>query len=574
MESLKQIGDIRIFAELQRGPVTHVYKGYQDSLERFVLLKVLRPELSRNSDLTQRFEEEAKYIARIQHPNVVAIYDYGRQEEWHYFATEFVEGWGLNQVISDERLPWELAAFIVRDVAKGLKAAHDVNLLHKDIKPANILIAATGQVKLTDFGLADLNSTEPIETDTPVCGTLGFIPPEVVLGEAPDQASDIFSLGVTLFEMVTGTPAFPRENAREYFDAVLNEEPIHYLKRQPSVPDGLVAICEKMLARNRRERYQDGGRLIQDLETFFTENGIAVGEPRLLTFLKDRPAFVPTRLDAVEAESRTDDPVASTEVKKPRRKRVYSYLFASLFFIVVIGWMAAALLDFDSEPAGENGQQAKPSVEAPPQRTSLEPSLPPERPDADKDESESALQDADTDTPNARPLTKADVAAERTSGHISPPEVEADMVTHFGYLHLKCTPWATVYIDGDSLGATPLNQPVRLAAGYHELRLVNPQFPDYQTRVRIQGDQATELEVSFWDRVGQLHLEVSPWAVVFVNGDSVDTVPPQERPFILKPGEHTLTLQHPVLGEWQTEFVISAGEKLDLKFNLRNLLTN
>jgi len=148
MAALKQIGDIRIFAEIHRGATTTVYKGLQTSRDRVVLLKVLRPEFSQNEKLFKRFQDEAKIVARIQHLNVVAIYEHGRSEEWSYFATEFIEGLNLHELIEQNKIPPDLAWFILFETAKGLRAAHRKNILHKDIKPANILISHAGVVKL------------------------------------------------------------------------------------------------------------------------------------------------------------------------------------------------------------------------------------------------------------------------------------------------------------------------------------------------------------------------------------------------------------------------------------------
>ncbi|MFQ5751184.1 MAG: serine/threonine protein kinase, partial [bacterium] len=222
MATLKQIGDIQIFAEIYQGATTFVYKGFQPALDRFVFLKVLRPEFGQDENLSRSFEEEAKFIAKIQHPNVVTIFDYGRFEKWIYFAAEFIEGYNLSELLRFKKLPPELAYFILLESSKGLKAAHDKNILHKDIKPSNILISHDGQVKITDFGMADLRLTAKSEMEYEVKGTLAYFSPEQILGEQLNKYSDIFSLGATFYEMLTGAPAFSGNNTSEYFDSILN----------------------------------------------------------------------------------------------------------------------------------------------------------------------------------------------------------------------------------------------------------------------------------------------------------------------------------------------------------------
>ncbi|MFQ5825494.1 MAG: serine/threonine protein kinase, partial [bacterium] len=231
MGTIKQIGEIQIFAEIYQGATTLVYKGYQPSLDRVVLLKLLRPEFNHDKLLSQRLEEEAKLIAKIQHPNVVAIYDYGRQDPFTYFAAEFIEGFNLHDLIQMNKLPPELAWFILLETSKGLKAAHDKNIIHKDIKPSNILISHEGQVKLTDFGMASLHLPSVDEEVVEVRGTLAYFSPEQILGEEIKKSSDLFSLGATFYEMLTGSQAFFGKTPGDYMNAILHDEPTQFLKK-------------------------------------------------------------------------------------------------------------------------------------------------------------------------------------------------------------------------------------------------------------------------------------------------------------------------------------------------------
>ncbi|RMF60821.1 MAG: serine/threonine protein kinase, partial [Bacteroidetes bacterium] len=163
MGRIEPIGDFQPFAELARRPATIVYKAYQSSLERFVLLKVLRPEYARDEDLARRFEAEARLLARIQHPNVVAVYACGRHGEHLYLAAEYVEGTDLAALLRHGPLPPALALYVAREAARGLQAAHAQGILHRDLKPGNILVALDGQVKLTDFGMASLAAEHEAE---------------------------------------------------------------------------------------------------------------------------------------------------------------------------------------------------------------------------------------------------------------------------------------------------------------------------------------------------------------------------------------------------------------------------
>ncbi|WP_243664868.1 serine/threonine-protein kinase, partial [Rhodothermus marinus] len=180
----ERIGDLQPFAELASGPTATVYKAYQASLDRFVLLKILRPELAEDEAFVQRFEEEARLAARVQHPNVVAVYAFGREGPHVYFATEFVEGVSLRELLAHGPLPPALALYITAEVARGLKAAHEKGVLHRDLKPANILISLEGQVKLTDFGMASLLTQGGNDE---VRGTPGYLRPSRCWARRPDR---------------------------------------------------------------------------------------------------------------------------------------------------------------------------------------------------------------------------------------------------------------------------------------------------------------------------------------------------------------------------------------------------
>src|SRR6056297_2293147 len=203
------IGGVQPFAELARGEASVVYKGYRRADNRLVLLKTVRPE-SGDEDLTVRFEEEARLAAQVEHPNVVTVLEAGRDGPTAYLITEFIEGLDLAALIDQGPLPPALAAYVLHEAVQGLAAVHAEGILHRDLKPANLLISSDGAVKLTDFGLASLAPTgtgEPGTADVEVRGTLGYLAPEIVRGDPPSPAADLFSLGAVLVEMLVGRSA-------------------------------------------------------------------------------------------------------------------------------------------------------------------------------------------------------------------------------------------------------------------------------------------------------------------------------------------------------------------------------
>jgi serine/threonine-protein kinase len=282
-----RIGGIQPFAELFEGATTVVYKGYEQALDRYVLLKVLKPAFSGDDDLAHRFEAEARLLAKVQHPNVVSIYTYGRAEGRLYLATEFVEGFSLRALIGRGSLPYPLVLYILHAAAEGLQAIHDRGILHRDIKPENILVGHEGHVKLADFGLASLVGDAGAE----VRGTLAYLAPEQVLGAPPTVSSDLFSLGATCYEMLVGQPAFSGRDASGYLDAVLHHDPLPFLASDAGLPPPILRLTARLMAKRPEDRYAGVAALLTDLEAARHAVGHACDASGLAVFLRDPTAF-------------------------------------------------------------------------------------------------------------------------------------------------------------------------------------------------------------------------------------------------------------------------------------------
>ncbi|ACY47409.1 serine/threonine-protein kinase [Rhodothermus marinus] len=557
----ERIGDLQPFAELASGPTATVYKAYQASLDRFVLLKILRPELAEDEAFVQRFEEEARLAARVQHPNVVAVYAFGREGPHVYFATEFVEGVSLRELLAHGPLPPALALYIVAEVARGLKAAHEKGVLHRDLKPANILISLEGQVKLTDFGMASLLACG----DGEIRGTPGYLAPEQVLGEAPGPATDLFALGATLFEMLTGTPAFPGETPGEIFDAVLHHDPIPRLRNLAAVPDDVVALCARLLAKRPEQRYPDAAALLQDLEELRRRPELHATAEDLAAYVEDPTAF-----------PRTPVPTAQPEppAPPPARRRRRWLPATAVALLLGLGLLLRERLSVRPEHGSPPSLTA--SARTTPESESL--TTPPEQPPP------AAGSFTATDTLASRPQPAASGStpdrssepAQTPAGTSRTPASAAAPPSRTpprpARLRLEVTPWAYVVLerpDGhDSLGATPLEAPLTLPPGSYTLHMHNPEFPPYRLRLTLRPGQDTLVVVSLWMQVARLWLEVHPWAHVYIDNRYHDVVPPQQRPFILTPGLHRLRLVHPELGARDTLIQLQAGTEQTLRIDL------
>ncbi|MDX1624875.1 MAG: protein kinase [Wenzhouxiangellaceae bacterium] len=267
----KQIGNYEIISELGRGGMGVVYKAREESLQRYVAIKMLGSQLTDNDTVAERFMREARAVADLNHPNLVQVFRVDRHEDQPYFAMEYVEGESLKALIQREKKMQPMRAVqILKEVANGLAAAHDKGVVHRDIKPENIMLTRYGGVKVVDFGIARMDDdTNTRLTTTGIgLGTPSYLSPEVCLSQDVDGRSDIFSLGVVLFEMLTGDTPFKSDSPFELMTKVVEANIPDIKELNPDVDDNLKKILAKMIAKRPKLRYQHCNELISDLEDY------------------------------------------------------------------------------------------------------------------------------------------------------------------------------------------------------------------------------------------------------------------------------------------------------------------
>lgn len=264
-------GDYEIAAELGRGGMGVVYKAVQKGTNRLVALKVMLSGSMASSAQSRRFLREAQATAKLDHPNIVAVFTMGEHEGYHYFTMPYVEGTTLDSVIQDEKVPLRTKLEALIKVARALQHAHDKKILHRDIKPSNILLDRGGEPYLSDFGLAKLLDSDSHLTQTgQALGTPFYMPPEQVQGNKSEigPASDIYSLGVVLYQILTGKLPFTAELLTDLYRKIVEEDPVPPREHDPKVPLDLQAICLKAIEKKPRFRYSSAIALANDLTRF------------------------------------------------------------------------------------------------------------------------------------------------------------------------------------------------------------------------------------------------------------------------------------------------------------------
>src|SRR5215211_1891213 len=264
----KTLRNYRITDKLGVGGQGAVYKAIDTKLGRAVVIKVIPPELSARDANLKRFEREARLASSLDHPNICTIFDLDEVDGVHFIAMQFVEGKNVRQLVAGRPLELKTAVLIGLQVADALAAAHSRGIIHRDIKSGNVMVTSSGQVKLlddTEAATAGIHRTELTEVGVPY-GTATYAAPEQARGDRVDKRADIFSLGVLLYEMLTGTWPFRGKTAVEVRHAVLNEEPAPLSKIRPGrVPAKLQAVLDKALAKDPRNRYQKISHFANDV---------------------------------------------------------------------------------------------------------------------------------------------------------------------------------------------------------------------------------------------------------------------------------------------------------------------
>ena len=326
-EAIEHLGDYRIVREIGRGGMGIVYEAVQESLGRHVALKVLPRHSLLDPKKLARFQREAQAAAALHHSNIVPVFGVGEHDGLHYYVMQLIPGEGLHEVLARLRqgaswseilrrddgsrhdTDWREVARLGVQAADALDYAHKHGTLHRDVKPANILLDAQGTIWLTDFGLAKLVEQNNLTSTGDLVGTLQYLAPESLHGQT-DARSDVYSLGLTLYELLTRTPPFPESNPARLLQQVSMHEPVRPRKLNPALPRDVETIVLKAIAREPERRYQSAGDLAEDLRNY----------------LEDRPI----RARRISAAERL--------VRWYRHHRMVAGLLAALIFVFLAGF--------------------------------------------------------------------------------------------------------------------------------------------------------------------------------------------------------------------------------------------
>ena len=341
-------GRYRVERELGRGGMAKVFEGTDTVLGRKVAVKILAPKFAEDDSFVQRFRREAQAAARISNPNLVGVYDTGSDDGVHFIVMEYVEGRTLAEYLAGGgRIMPDRATQIGEAVCSALSAAHAQGVIHRDIKPGNIMLTPAGQVKVTDFGIARMTMTaETVAQTAAVLGTASYLSPEQAQGQPVDGRSDLYSLGCVVYEMVTGRPPFLGDSPVAVASKQVLEQPIAPSQLNPDVTPDLDAVILRALAKNPANRYQSAEEFRADLDR--ARRGLPVDATPLL------PGAAATQVMA---------PAAATAPPEPPPKS--RWWIPVVVTVLVLGGLAVVLWLFASDILGGDGETSPTLVVVP-----------------------------------------------------------------------------------------------------------------------------------------------------------------------------------------------------------------
>lgn len=443
--SSKKIGRYEILSTLGQGAMGVVYRAIDPLLERTVAIKTISLDLSRDEfeEFERRFYREASSAGRLNHPNIVTIHDVGNTDNIAYMAMEFLEGEELRDILdAGGALAPERIAEIVSQVADGLAFAHQHGVVHRDIKPSNIMILTNGAVKITDFGIALIPSSSRTVAGM-ILGSPKYMSPEQVVGQEVDGRADIFSLGVVLYEMLTGRPPFAGDNISAIMFRILNEMPTAPCTLKPELPETFNYIVARALAKHPDERYQSAAEMAEDLRHY-----LALKVPdNFYAHAADKPRTLERRAKPRNVEDQTvllapASPAQPAVAARPRGKTALLVL-AGVAVLSIGAWL---------------------------------------------------LTRGDAPVPDKTPAVSAAVPVAPASSVAPAPE---PALVPEGVLAFAVTPWGEVFVDGRREGVSPPLNELKLAAGKHKIEIRNPGFVPYSETIELQAGMSKKIKYKF-----------------------------------------------------------------------------
>ena len=510
---IEKLGRYVIVEEIGQGAMGVVYKAVDPLIDRTVAIKTINLDLSKEEleNFEKRFQREVQSAGKLNHPNIVTVYDVGRTEGVAYMAMEFLEGKELREILdSGVVLPIEKISHIASQVAEGLGFAHERGIVHRDVKPANVMVMKNGLVKITDFGIAQMSSASRTMSGM-VMGSPKYMSPEQVVGQAVDGRSDIFSLAVVLYEMLTGKTPFSGDNISAIMYQILNDEPIPPKAFNQSIPDSINHIVLKALAKHPDKRYQNAKDMARDLKRYKTMEVPTDGEPPPSPERMERRAIPRnSEIDATQimpssllqgTENTLSKSLASRDGWwNTQRFLLYAAIPAMIVTFAAVVTLSKTRIATTPETPETPIASTVPNKTEPP--ASVAPpaanAAPPVAQIVEDSKKLSALQAEEKAATKEKARLKREKAKLLSNENTQPAADKPNTVAAKpSSLTLAISPWGEVFVDGVRQGVSPPLRHLTLAPGKHTILIVNETFKPYSQTIELAPDSTFKIKYKF-----------------------------------------------------------------------------
>ncbi len=512
----KYFEKFEIIEVLKKDIHTAVYLANHIFLGKKIILKTLNTNEIADPAIVNRFKREAKILARLDHPNIIKVLDFGMFQEYFYISFEFFKSSNLRELLRTNHLTFEKKQKLTHQIIKGLNAAHSANIIHRDIKPENILTNENMELKIADFGLAVQMDDNLLTNKSSIVGTPAYMSPEQIRGEKLTQQSDLFSAGIVIYELFKGKNPFLGKDINTTLNNILTLELDNQSVETDDIDNNIIKCIFKMLQKDKKQRYDSAKELLQILKISEEANDI-----HEITSKFSYKNWIP---------------IAGTGI--------------IIFFIVYVYIFS-------------NNQSTRPDkIDADPNMKFIE------TPKLVKSDEINSTANEDKETEPQAPVMKS----EPEKIHINNEEkIKKNNIRKKGKLYFESIPWTDIYIDEKKVPATPENKYIELSAGLHVLKLVKQGFPEYQQNININSGDVTYFRVNLDTLFGYLDFKIYPWADVFIDSFHIGQSP-FLKPIKIKPGIHSIAVTNPEYKRYVSSIKIAKKETLLYKINLEDLL--
>jgi len=567
---LQDSKNIKIIQTVATGGTAVLFKAVQTSLDRIVAVKRLHAHLTDDENFTRRFILEAKAAASLDHPNIVRVIDFGEVDGSYQMVMEYVEGDSLKEVMDRWRpVKYDLALALVHQILMGLENAHSKGIVHRDIKPGNVMLTEQGKVKITDFGLAKLTQSSQSHTaDDSILGTPLYMSPEQAFGESVDQRSDLFSLGTVLYELITGRQPFASENYVGVIQNIINRDIPRPRQLVPDLPAEVESIVAKALARDRDNRFQSARQFRQAIEDYMGP-ALAGATARLKVLLEKNTITREFKAPVIEPA-----PARSGGGRTAAGIALLAVLAAGTAAVM----LKPALLERVTGATTGTPQQAD-AIDPGVYHFDLSDVVNAEHEPIDSTGAHLKLSPTQkTPAGNGAPGIRTPVERPKVTTMATPPPTEVkapvqeekpkpdpEPVVKTGFLNVASDPAAEVWVDGVYKGDAPVK--LELRAGRHSVELRHPSYEPYSENLRIVAGELSRRSVSMKKMQGSISMATQEGAELYIDGRRYGMTPLM-RPILLDAGRHTLSLRKQGYFEWTSEVTVEAKKTLPLKITL------